>query len=100
MAAYLRGHIGADSTLYHQWLGTHWRFYLWDYPYDLQYWAEPAELVAKAEAGHLIAYPAWQSETEIRLALHQAGLSLRQLTRAYGPDGAPSIILYRIEARR
>lgn len=96
IVAYLQGHVGANSTLYHRWLGTHWRFYLWDYPYDLQYWSSPQALAARAKPGHLIAFPSWRSDTEARLALAAAGLGLQELTRAYTPAGYPSIILYRI----
>ncbi len=98
IVAYLQGHAGANSTLYHHWLGEYWRFYLWHYPYDLQYWATPAELAAKARPGHLLALPANHSETEARLALAAAGLRLTELTRAYAPDGRPTIILYRLDA--
>lgn len=96
IVAYLQGHIGANQTLYHQWLGTHWRFYLWNYPYDLQYWASPAELATRAQAGRLIAFPTWQSETPARLALADRGLTLHELSRAYDETGRPSIILYQI----
>ncbi len=96
IVAYLQGHAGANHTLYHRWLGAHWRFYLWGYPYDLQYWASPQELAATARPGHLIAFPSWQSDTEARLALAKAGLTLQELTRAYNPAGYPSIILYKI----
>lgn len=98
IVAYLQGQAGANHTLYHRWLGTHWRFYLWGYPYDLQYWGSPEELAAKAQPGHLIAIPAWRSDTEARLALAAAGLTMQELSRAYHPAGYPSIILYRIEA--
>lgn len=97
IVGYLQGHTGANHTLYHHWLGTHWRFYLWAYPYDLQYWATAEALAARARPGHFIAFPGWQSETEARLALFQAGLGLQELVRAYRPDGTPSVILYRIE---
>ena len=97
IVGYLQGNVGANTTLYHQWLGTHWRFHLWDYPYDLQFWDSPEELIAKAEPGHLIAFPAWRSDTEARLALFEAGLGLRELVRAYKPDGSVSVVLYRIE---
>jgi hypothetical protein len=99
IVAYLQGHVGANHTLYHHWLGTHWRFYLWGYPYDLQYWETLADLATKAQPGHLIAFPTWQSDTEVRLALFQQGLVLHELVRAYSPGGAPSIILYEIRAR-
>lgn len=97
IVAYLQGNVGANTTLYHQWLGTHWRFHLWDYPYDLQFWDSPEKLIAKAEPGHLIAFPAWRSDTEARLALFEAGLGLRELVRAYKLDGSVSVVLYRIE---
>ncbi len=100
IVAYLQGHTGANHTLYHRWLGTHWRFYLWGYPYDLQYWASPQELAAKAKPGHLIAFPSWHSDTEARLALAEAGLELKELTRAYNPAGYPSIVLYQIVPSR
>ena len=97
ITAYLQGRVGANTTLYHHWLGTHWRFYLWDYPYDLQYWDTAKALAAKAQPGHLIAIPAWRSDTEIRIALYNAGLLLRPLTHAYTLDGSPTITLYTIE---
>jgi 4-amino-4-deoxy-L-arabinose transferase-like glycosyltransferase len=96
IVAYLQGQVGANHTLYHRWLGPHWRFYLWGYPYDLQYWASPSELAAKARPGHLIAFPGWQSDTEARLALAEAGFGLQELARGYTPAGNPSIILYQI----
>ncbi|GIK42493.1 MAG: hypothetical protein BroJett011_63260 [Chloroflexota bacterium] len=96
IVAYLQGHAGANHTLYHRWLGTHWRFYLWGYPYDLQVWASPQQLAANAKPGHLIAFPSWQSDTEARLALAEEGLALKELTRAYNPAGYPSMVLYEI----
>ena len=96
ITAYLQGNVGANHTLYHHWLGTHWRFYLWDYPYDLQYWDSPGELAARAVPGGFLAYPAWHSDTELRLALYQAGLALHEVTRAYTTGGTPSLILYKI----
>ena len=99
ITAYLQGQAGANHTLYHRWLGTHWKFYLWDYPYDLQYWESPQALANRAEAGHLIAFPSWRSETEARIALAEAGLRLIELSQAYGPAGNRSITLYRVEER-
>jgi hypothetical protein len=97
ITAYLQRNEGANTTLYHQWLGTHWRFYLWNYPYDLQFWDSPQMLSEKVQSGHLIAFPTWHSDTEVRLALFEAGFTLTELTRAYAANGAPSVILYRIE---
>jgi 4-amino-4-deoxy-L-arabinose transferase-like glycosyltransferase len=98
IVGYLQGQVGADTTLHHHWLGAHWRFYLWGYPYDLRYWDTPADLAAHAAPGHLLAFPASRSRTEAEIALKRAGLRLREIARAYAPDGAPTIILYRLEA--
>ena len=97
IVAYLQGQAGANNTLYHRWLGTHWRFYLADYPYDLQHWASPAMLARKAQPGHFIAFPAWRSETEARLVLAEVGYTLIPVSRTYHPTGQPTITLYRIE---
>ncbi len=97
IVAYLQGNVGANSTLYHHWLGTHWRFYLWHYPYDLQFWQTPAELAGHAKAGQYLAYPTWRSDTAIRIALVEAGFQLVEVSRAYSVEGAPSIILYQIK---
>jgi hypothetical protein len=96
IVAYLQGNTDADTTLYHRWLGMHWRFYLWDYPYDLQYWSSPDELVSHAKSGHLIAFPSWHSDTETRVALAEARFELHELTRGYTQLGNPSVILYQI----
>ncbi|MEM7346522.1 MAG: glycosyltransferase family 39 protein, partial [Chloroflexota bacterium] len=97
VTAYLQGNVGANHTLYHRWLGTHWRFYLWDYPYDLQHWSSPEDLALQAESGHLIIFPTWHSETEVRLVLAEQGLILQEVMRAYGSKGYPTIILYQID---
>lgn len=96
ITAYLQGNTNADTTLYHRWLGMHWRFYLWDYPYDLQYWSSPDELVNHAKPGHLIAFPSWHSDTQARLALAEAGFDIHELMRGYTPLGNPSVVLYQI----
>ncbi len=97
---YLRSHYCADTTLYHHWLGAHWRFYLWRFPIDLQYWDTPAALAAHARPGHLIAFPARRSDTEARLALFRVNLLLHEISRAYAPDGSPTVILYQIVSRQ
>jgi Gpi18-like mannosyltransferase len=99
IVAYLQGHADADTTLYHRWLGMHWRFYLWDYPYDLQYWSSPDELASHVNPGHLIAFPSWHSDTEARFALAEAGFDLHELARGYTPLGNPSVVLYQIVAK-
>ncbi|HHJ06935.1 MAG TPA: hypothetical protein ENK24_05505, partial [Anaerolineae bacterium] len=90
-AAYLRGHAGANVTLYHRWLGAHWRYYLFDFPYDFRYWKSAEDLAAQASTNaggtQYIALPPWQSGAEAEWALADAGLSLSPVFRTYRPDG-------------
>ena len=93
--------VPGDTTLYHRWLGGHWRFYLWDSPYDFRAWTSPADLVAQAAArpgaSRYVVFPSWRSSTEARLALLRSGLALREVHRALRGDGTVSFIVYRIE---
>jgi hypothetical protein len=93
--------VPADTTLYHRWLGWHWRFYLWGSPFDLPAWTSPADLAAQASARpgtrRYIVFPSWRSATEARLALADVGLAMREVTRAFRDDGTISFIVYRIE---
>jgi hypothetical protein len=100
VVAYLRT-VPADTTLYHRWLGWHWRFYLWGSPYDFRAWTSPADLSAQAGARpgarRYIVFPSWASSSEARLALAGAGLALREVQRAFRDDGSVSFVVYRIE---
>jgi hypothetical protein len=100
VAAYLKL-VPDETTLYHRWLGWHWRFYLWGSPYDFRYWTSPEDLAAQASARpgarRYIVFPSWHSSTEARLALQDAGLTMREVHRAFRDDGGVSFILYRIE---
>jgi hypothetical protein len=93
--------VPANTTLYHRWLGWHWRFYLWGSPYDLRAWTSPSDLAAQAAARpgarRYVVFPSWHSSTETRLALSQAGLVMREVQRAFRDDGSLSFIVYRIE---
>jgi 4-amino-4-deoxy-L-arabinose transferase-like glycosyltransferase len=100
VVAYLRT-VPANTTLYHRWLGWHWRFYLWGSPYDFRAWTSPADLAAQAAARpgarRYIVFPSWASSSEARLALSGAGLALREVQRAFREDGSVSFVVYRIE---
>ncbi len=100
VVAYLRT-VPADTTLYHRWLGWHWRFYLWGSPYDFRAWTSPADLAAQAAARpgarRYIVFPSWTSSSEARLALAGAGLTLREVQRTFRDDGSVSFVVYRIE---
>jgi hypothetical protein len=90
-----------DTTLYHRWLGWHWRFYLWGSPYDFSAWTAPQDLASQAAdrpgARRYIVFPSWHSSTEARLALADAGLAMREVQRAFRDDGSISFVIYRIE---
>ncbi|OQY48057.1 MAG: hypothetical protein B6242_03430 [Anaerolineaceae bacterium 4572_78] len=100
IAAYLRGNVRANVTLYHYWLGNHWRFFLFDFPYDLRHWETVADLVEKADTNRhgeqYIAFPSWQSTTNVELALSNVNLILRPIMGTTRPDGTPAIYIYRI----
>jgi 4-amino-4-deoxy-L-arabinose transferase-like glycosyltransferase len=102
ITAYLRRHAGANVTLYHRWLGGHWRFYLFDFPYDFRFWQSPQDLAQQASANvrgmQYIAFPAWQSSTAAQLALADEDLHLILSFKTYRPEGTPGIFLYRIES--
>jgi 4-amino-4-deoxy-L-arabinose transferase-like glycosyltransferase len=93
--------VPADTTLYHRWLGWHWRFYLWGRSFDFRAWTSPTELAAQAAdrpgARRYIVFPSWRSSIEARLALADAGLDLREVHRSFRDDGTVSFVLYRIE---
>ena len=93
--------VPVDTTLYHRWLGWHWRFYLWGSSYDLRAWNSPADLAAQAadrpSARRYVVFPSWRSSTEARLALADAGLDMREVHRSFRDDGTISFIVYRIE---
>ncbi|MFQ5576811.1 MAG: ArnT family glycosyltransferase [Anaerolineae bacterium] len=99
-AAYLRGHAGANVTLYHHQLGTHWRFYLLGFPYDFRFWQSAQDLgrQAAANAGGVqyAAFPAWQSTTLVELTLQDRGLTLEPVFKTFAPDGSPAVYLYQI----
>ncbi len=93
--------VPADTTLYHRWLGWHWRFYLWGSPFDFPAWTSPEDLATQAAARpgarRYIVFPSWRSPTEARLALADAGLAMHEAGRAFRDDGSVSFIVYRIE---
>ena len=96
--------VPADTTLYHRWLGSHWRFYLWGCPYDLRGWTSPDDLATQAAARpgarRYVVFPSWHSPTEARLALQTRGLALREVYRTLRRDGSVSFIVYLIQEAR
>ncbi len=108
VVAYMQAHVGANTTLYHRWLGTHWRYYFFQAPYDLRYWQSAPDLARQAQTTYqrkanqdlagqqYIAFPAWRSMTLVELALSDVGLSLKPVFQSFQPNGTPAIYLYRL----
>lgn len=102
MARYLR-QIPFDekAVLYDFWLSWQWGYYLYEGPVYVAWMPSPAALARDVQAfgtraPRFLAIPAWESETEIRTALAQAGYALHLRHTAYRPDGSASLRLYQI----
>jgi hypothetical protein len=101
LVAYFRGHVPGGSIVYHEWLGWHFSFYMFDFPYQFQWYTTPEELAAHAAAHagspRFVAFPSWTSSTPVAWRLKQAGLALQPVYETYREDGSASFTLYRIE---
>jgi hypothetical protein len=101
LVAYFRSHVASGSIVYHQWLGWHYSFYMFDFPYQFQWYTTPEELATHAAAHpgspRFVAFPSWTSSTPVAWRLKQAGLALLPLYETYRDDGSVSFVLYRIE---
>ena len=103
VADYFRGNVGAGATLYQRWLGWHLAFYMFNYPYDFQWYDSPQQLAAHASQVtgpcYLVA-PGWKSVTEEKVALGEKGLSLHPVYQTYRHDGSVSFTIYKVEEAR
>jgi hypothetical protein len=100
VADYFRGNVGAGATLYQRWLGWHLAFYMFNYPYDFQWYDSPQQLAdhaAQVTGPRYLVAPSWKSVTEERVALGEKGLSLHTVYRTYRHDGSVSFSIYRVE---
>jgi len=100
VADYFRGNVGAGATLYQRWLGWHLAFYMFNYPYDFQWYDLPQQLAdhaAKVTGPRYLVAPSWKSITEERVALGEEGLSLQPVYQTYRRDGSVSFTVYRVE---
>ena len=100
VADYLRGNVGAGATLYQRWLGWHLAFYMFNYPYDFQWYDLPRQLAdhaAKVSGPRYLVAPSWKSITEEKVALGEKGLSLHTIYQTYRRDGSVSFTVYRVE---
>ena len=101
LANYLRGRVPGGGVLYHRWLGWHYSFYLFDFPYQFQWYTSPGELAQDAAerpgVPRYVSFPSWRSPTQSRWALRQVGLDMRPIYETYRDDGSRSFTLYHIE---
>jgi len=101
VVAYFRGQVMGGAILYHRWLGNHYRFYMYQFPYAFRWWQMPEELAqdaaAAADVERWIVFPDWQDEEPARRALSARQLRLAPRHQAYRDDGSPSFTVYQIE---
>ena len=101
VVAYFRGHVLGGAILYHRWLGNHYRFYMYRFPYAFRWWQTPQELVRDAEEAadvpRWIVFPSWQDEGPVRDALGAEGLRLVPRHYTYRDDGSLSFTIFQIE---
>ena len=101
LAAYVRAQAPAGSTLYHHWLGYHYRFYLHGAPLRLHWYPDPADLVHDATVyrrePRFLAFPSFRDATPSRQALDAAGITLAPGYETRRRDGSLSFQLCRLE---
>jgi hypothetical protein len=100
VADYFRGNVGAGATLYQRWLGWHLAFYMFNYPYDFQWYDSPRQLAdhaARVAGPRYLVAPSWKSVTGEKVALGEKGLSLHSIYQAYRRDGSLSFTVYRVD---
>jgi 4-amino-4-deoxy-L-arabinose transferase-like glycosyltransferase len=99
MITTMRSVLPADATIFHHWLGWHYRFYFFNDPYTLIYWTDEQVLLQRAQeiGDHAyIVFPSWRSATEPRALLASHGLIFEEMYRTMRSDGSPAFILYHI----
>ena len=98
---YVRGNVPGEAVIYHQWLGWHYSFYLFDFPYLFQWYTTPHELAQDAlgrqGVPRYVAFPSWYSATAYRWTLKHTGLNMSPIYETYRDNGTRSFTLYRIE---
>ncbi|MCL6431410.1 MAG: glycosyltransferase family 39 protein [Anaerolineae bacterium] len=103
VASFFRQNVPAGSVVFHHWLGWHYSFYMFDFPYEFQYFPDSQHLIEMArripDRAKYLTFPSFAPRQEVELALCTAGLELRELHRVHRPDGTVSFTICRIEAR-
>ena len=96
----------AAAVVYHQWIGWHYDYYLFDAPQERRWWGTPWKLADDAAATaqnqpwrtQWLAVPGWEDQATgpLQIALASRGLALAERDRTQRPDGSLSFTLYQI----
>jgi hypothetical protein len=101
LAAYLRAEAPPGAVLYHYWLGSHYRFYLYGAPLRLHWYPDTADLAHDATVyrrePRYIAFPSFRDGEPARAALAAAGVELEPVFETLRRDGTISFRLYQLE---
>jgi hypothetical protein len=100
LAQYIAEQAPAGAVLYHYWLGSHYRFYLYGAPLRLHWYPDRADLTRDAtiyrREPRYIAFPSWRDERPASEALASAGIRLVPVFDTTRRDGSTSFRLYRL----
>jgi hypothetical protein len=101
LAAYLRTQAPPDSVLYHYWLGSHYRFYLYGAALRLHWYPDLDDLARDAATyrrkPRYIAFPGWRDGTPAMEKLASAGMELVPILETKSRDDNISLLLYRMQ---
>ena len=101
IVAYLQGNTNAGTTLYHHWLGYHYRFYLYDTPLRLHWSPDSGDLIHDAtiyrREPRYIGFASWRDSQAIESALAAAGIELAPVHESTRRDGTESFRLYELK---
>ena len=98
----------SSAVIYHQWIGWHYDYYLFDAPQERRWWGTPWKLADDAATTaqnqpwrtQWLAMPGWEDQAAgpLQIALASRSLTLAERDRTYRPDGSLSFTLYQIVA--
>ena len=101
VAHYFKATVPPGSIVFHRWLGWHYSFYMFGYPYDFYYYPTDEYLLDVArrlpDVEKYVVFPSWVSSHALEVCLANGGWELEELHRTYRADGTVSFTVYRIE---
>jgi len=102
VSAYLR-ELPKGTVVYDHWLGWTLRYYLWDAPAYVAYFATPGWLaedlhVFGRTSPRYVVFPADESTTRVERAIAPEGFGLAPVLSGQDRHGQPTFTLYRIES--